>query len=191
MTQLPILTLFGIAVGLAMDAFAVSISYGCGLKQFNFKILIYVSCAFAVFQGGMAILGWVLSDLFDQYIQSVDHWVAFGLLVFIGGKMLVEAFSASSECLVIDKDNFNFKRLLLLSIATSIDALAVGISLRVLQSSIVGPSLIIAGITLALSAAGVAAGHWLQRFLGRKVEILGGLILIFIGFNILITHLTS
>lgn len=191
MVNISLLTLLWIALGLAMDAFAVSISYGCGLKQFNFKILIYVSSAFAVFQGGMAIFGWVLSDFFDQYIQSFDHWIVFGLLVFIGGKMLVEAFSASDECQTVDCRHFDFKRLFVLSVATSIDALAVGISLRVLQSSILGPSLIIAGVTLALSAAGVAAGHWLQRFLGRKVEILGGLILIIIGFDILITHLTS
>jgi len=139
----------------------------------------------------MTWLGWLLSDFFDDYIRAVDHWVAFGLLVFIGIKMIIEACTAADECEVIDCDHFDFGRLLVLAVATSIDALAVGISLRVLQADILIPALIIGAVTAVFSIVGVSAGHRLKAFLGRKTEILGGIILIFIGIRILVTHLMS
>ena len=184
-------TVFGIAVGLAMDAFAVSISYGCGLRTFSPRVMLWVSAAFAFFQGGMTLAGWAAGSLFAAYIQAVDHYIAFGLLAFIGGKMIWEAFTGSENCEHVDPRAINIKRLLVLSVATSIDALAVGLSFALLEVRILAASLIIAAVTLAFSMFGVKTGHSLQRRFGRKVEIAGGLILILIGARILITHLQA
>ena len=189
--MLSLLTILGIAVALAMDAFAVSICYGCGLKKFSAKVMIWVALAFGVFQGVMTYLGWLGGSLFAEAIQALDHFVAFGLLAFIGGKMIYEAFTGSDECYVVDPQKMDVKRLLILSLATSIDALAVGLSFAILETEILMPSLIIAAVTLMFSAVGVAAGHGLKKVLGRKVEIAGGIILILIGLNILITHLSA
>lgn len=189
--MLSLITILGIAVALAMDAFAVSICYGCGLQKFSAKLMIIVAIAFAGFQGAMTFLGWWGGSLFADYIEAVDHFVAFGLLLFIGGKMIYEAFVAPDECYVIDPNKINVKRLLVLSFATSIDALAVGLSFAVLELEILLPSIIIAIVTLAFSMLGVAAGHGLKKILGRKVEIAGGIILILIGFQILISHLSA
>lgn len=186
-----LLRILGIAVALAMDAFAVSICYGCGLKRLSMKVMILVAATFAVFQGGMTVLGWVGGSLFSKYIEAVDHYVAFGLLAIIGGKMIYEAFTGADECYVVDPKKINVKRLLLLALATSIDALAVGLSFALLEIEVVGPAIIIAVVTLVFSVIGVAAGHGLKKVLGRKVEIIGGVILILIGIEILITHLSA
>ena len=188
--MLSLLTILGIAIALAMDAFAVSICYGCGLKKFSTKVMVVVAAAFAVFQGGMTIIGWLGGGLFAEYIEKVDHYVAFGLLAIIGGKMIYEAFTGADECYVVDPKKINVKRLLLLSLATSIDALAVGLSFALLEMQVVVPALIIGVVTLIFSMIGVAAGHGLKKVLGRKVEIIGGVILILIGIEILITHLS-
>jgi putative Mn2+ efflux pump MntP len=121
----------------------------------------------------------------------VDHFVAFGLLAFIGGKMIYEAFTGEDECYVVDPKKMDVKRLLILALATSIDALAVGLSFALLETAILLPSLIIALVTLVFSMIGVAAGHGLKKILGRKVEIIGGVILILIGLQILVTHLSA
>ena len=189
--MLSLITILGIAVALAMDAFAVSICYGCGLKKFSPKLMIVVAGFFAFFQGGMTFLGFWGGSLFAVYIEAVDHFVAFGLLLFIGGKMIYEAFTGDDECYVVDPKGIDFRRLTLLATATSIDALAVGLSFAVLETEIILPSLIIALVTLVFSMLGVAAGHGLKKFLGRKVEIFGGIILIIIGIEILITHLSA
>jgi putative Mn2+ efflux pump MntP len=189
--MLSLLTILGIAVALAMDAFAVSICYGCGLKKFSIKVMLMVAVAFALFQGGMTLLGWLGGGLFADYIGAFDHFVAFGLLAFIGGKMIYESFKGPDKCYVVDPNKINVRRLLLLSLATSIDALAVGLSFAILETKILLPSLIIALVTLVFSMIGVAAGHSLKKVLGRKVEIAGGVILILIGINILITHLSA
>jgi putative Mn2+ efflux pump MntP len=189
--MLSFITILGIAVALAMDAFAVSICYGCGLKKFSAKIMIWVALAFGVFQGGMTFLGWLGGSLFANAIQAVDHFVAFGLLAFIGGKMIYEAFTGDDECYVVDPKKMDVKRLLILALATSIDALAVGLSFALLETAILLPSLIIALVTLVFSMIGVAAGHGLKKILGRKVEIIGGVILILIGLQILVTHLSA
>jgi putative Mn2+ efflux pump MntP len=187
--MLSFLTILGIAVALAMDAFAVSISYGCGLHRFSTKVMFLVAGSFALFQGGMAIIGWTVGGLFAGYIEAVDHYVAFALLALIGGKMMWEAFSAGDRCETVDPDSMNIGRLLVLSVATSIDALAVGISLALLDVKIFLAALIIAGVTLVFSMLGVKAGHILQKIFGRKIEVLGGVILILIGIHILISHL--
>ncbi len=189
--MLSLLTVLGIAIALAMDAFAVSICYGCGLKKFSARIMIWVALAFGLFQGGMTFLGWLGGGLFAEYIEAIDHFVAFGLLAFIGGKMIYEAFTGDNECYVVDPKKFDIKRLLILALATSIDALAVGLSFALLETAILIPSLIIAAVTLVFSMIGVAAGHGLKKVLGRKVEIVGGVILIIIGINILVTHLSA
>jgi putative Mn2+ efflux pump MntP len=189
--MLSLISILGIAVALAMDAFAVSICYGCGLEKFNAKLMMIVALFFAVFQGGMTFLGWWGGSLFAVHIEAVDHFIAFGLLLFIGGKMIYEAFKAPDECYVVNPNKINVKRLLLLSVATSIDALAVGLSFAILETEILFPSLIIALVTLLFSMLGVAAGHGLKKILGRKVEIAGGVILILIGIEILISHLSA
>jgi len=189
--MLSLLTILGIAIALAMDAFAVSICYGCGLKKFSMKVMLMVAAAFAVFQGGMTIIGWLGGSLFAKYIEAIDHYVAFGLLAVIGGKMIYEAFTGDDECYVVDPKKMNVKRLLLLALATSIDALAVGLSFALLEMQVIGPALIIAVVTLVISMIGVAAGHGLKKILGRKVEIAGGIILILIGVQILVTHLSA
>jgi putative Mn2+ efflux pump MntP len=189
--MLSLLTILGIAVALAMDAFAVSICYGCGLKKFSIKVMLMVAVAFAFFQGGMTFLGWLGGGLFADYIGAFDHFVAFGLLAFIGGKTIYEAFTGDDKCYVVDPNKINIKRLLLLALATSIDALAVGLSFALLEMEVVGPAMIIAIVTWVFSIIGVAAGHKLKKVLGRKMEIVGGVILILIGINILITHLIA
>jgi putative Mn2+ efflux pump MntP len=189
--MLSLLTILGIAVALAMDAFAVSICYGCGLQKFSAKLMFLVAGAFAIFQGVMTFLGWLAGGLFADYIQAFDHFVAFALLAFIGGKMIYEAFTGADECYVVDPHKMNYKRLLILAVATSIDALAVGLSFAILETEILLPSVIIALVTLLFSMVGVAAGHGLKKVLGRKVEIVGGVILIGIGLNILITHMSA
>jgi len=189
--MLSVLAILGIAIALAMDAFAVSICYGCGLKKFSAKVMIWVAMAFGVFQGLMALFGWLGGSLFAEAIQAVDHYVAFGLLAIIGGKMIYEAFTGEDECYRVNPKKMDVKRLLLLALATSIDALAVGLSFALLKEPILLPSLIIAIVTLIFSMVGVAAGHGLKKILGRRVEIAGGIILILIGINILITHLSA
>ncbi|MDZ7796259.1 MAG: manganese efflux pump MntP family protein [Candidatus Marinimicrobia bacterium] len=189
--MLSMITVFGIAVGLAMDAFAVSISYGCGLRKFSLRVMLWVAFSFAVFQGGMTLIGYAAGSAFSEYIQAVDHFIAFGLLLFIGGKMIWEAFAGEENCELVDPKMFNMRRLLLLSVATSIDALAVGLSFALLEVRIMSASLIIALVTLAFSMIGVKAGHVLQKLFGRKIEIVGGIILIMIGIRILITHLQA
>jgi len=188
--MLSFLTILGIAVALAMDAFAVSICYGCGLKKFSAKVMVWVALTFGIFQGGMTLLGWLGGSLFAEAIQAIDHFVAFGLLAFIGGKMIYEAFAAPDECYAVDPGKMDVGRLLLLALATSIDALAVGLSFAILETEILIPALVIAAVTLIFSMFGVAAGHGLKKFFGRKIEIVGGVILIIIGIHILITHLS-
>lgn len=189
--MLSLLSITGIAVALAMDAFAVSISYGCGLQRFSAKVMFTVAGVFAVFQGGMTLLGYLLGSTFAGYVQAVDHFIVFALLLFIGGKMIREAFKGNDQCETVDPAAINYNRLLLLSLATSIDALAVGLSFALLDVQVMIASLIIAAITLAFSLAGVKAGHVLHKIFGRKIEVLGGFILILIGIQILISHLSA
>lgn len=189
--MLSLLSITGIAVALAMDAFAVSISYGCGLQRFSAKVMFTVAGAFALFQGGMTLLGYLIGSSFALYVEAVDHFIAFALLLFIGGKMIREAFKGSENCETVDPAAINYRRLLLLSVATSIDALAVGLSFALLDVRVLFASLVIALVTLLFSLAGVKAGHLLHRIFGRKIEALGGFILIFIGVQILITHLST
>jgi putative Mn2+ efflux pump MntP len=182
------LTLLGIAIGLAMDAFAVAIGAGCQLCQVTWKQTLRLAWHFGLFQAFMPILGWLAGLTLVKYIEPVDHWIAFGLLAFIGGKMIYEALKHQDE--EVDRcDPTKGWRLVMLSIATSIDALAVGLSLAVLGVSIWWPALVIGVVAGVLTVVGLELGCRFGSLLGRRMEVVGGLILIGIGLKILLEHL--
>ncbi len=184
------LTLFGIALGLAMDAFAVAIGAGLQLCGATPRQTFRLAWHFGLFQAFMPIIGWLAGRTVAQYIAPVDHWIAFGLLAFIGGKMVYEALRDEGDeaeaC-----DPTKGWRLVLLSIATSIDALAVGLSLALLGVSIWYPALVIGVVAGVLTVVGMELGKRFGALLGRRMEIVGGLILIGIGVKILVEHLTG
>ncbi len=175
-----------IAVGLAMDAFAVSITCGLALKKLKIKHVFTIALSFGFFQGVMPIIGWLAGVGFRSFISSIDHWIAFGLLVIIGGKMIYESSKLESS---VKDEELNVTFLLFLSIATSIDALAVGLSFSFLKVEIITPSLIIGVVTFILSMIGVIIGKKVGHLFERKIEVFGGIILILIGFKILLSHL--
>ncbi|MCM1234861.1 MAG: manganese efflux pump MntP family protein [Ruminococcus flavefaciens] len=179
-----------IGVGLSMDAFAVSVCKGLAMERVNKKQSIIIGLYFGGFQALMPFIGWLLGIRFQKYIVSVDHWIAFVLLVFIGGKMIVEAVREKGEEEAAEKDlPINHKEMLLLAVATSIDALAVGITFAFLDIPIVEAVVIIGCITFVLSILGVVAGNYFGNRYKKKAEITGGVILILIGFKILLEHL--
>ena len=184
------LTLFGIAVALAMDAFAVALGTGMNLATLTGRHLFRLGFHFGLFQALMPIIGWLAGIGFQQQIAAWDHWIAFGLLAFVGGHMLWEAWSEDHE----EKDSKDPTRglsLVILSVATSIDALAVGFSLSVLGVSIWTPALVIGLIAGVLTVIGMLIGRRAGNHWGPRVEIFGGLILIGIGLKILVEHLAG
>ena len=183
------LTLIGIAIGLAMDAFAVSIAVGLTLKQVSLRQTFRLAYHFGLFQALMPIIGWLAGRSIADWIGPVDHWVAFGLLTAIGGKMIYEAVK-DEEREGEPKDPTKGASLVVLSVATSIDALAVGLSLALLGVEIWYPALVIGLVALAFTAVGLHLGKRFGALLGRRVEIVGGVILILIGVRILVEHLT-
>lgn len=176
-----------IAFGLAMDAFAVSITSGLTIKRLKIKNALRIAMFFGLFQAIMPLVGWLAGLSLRGLISGVDHWIAFGLLGMIGCKMIFESTKMESDKKAVDP--LNIYVLLMLSIATSIDALAVGLSLSFLRVSIVTPAIIIGVITFLLSLLGVFVGNRLGHFFENKIEATGGLILIGIGIRILIEHL--
>lgn len=175
-----------IAIGLAMDAFAVSICKGLSMKKMSWKKALIVALYFGIFQGLMPVIGYFLGTTFESLVTKIDHWIAFGLLVFIGLNMLKEAFGNDSEnC----NDNVDFKTMVVLAIATSIDALAVGITFAFLQANILLASLIIGIITFTICIIGVKIGNKFGDKYERNAEAVGGLILILMGTKILLEHL--
>lgn len=181
---------FLLAVSLCFDTLAVSIVGGACLGRLTFgkvaKILIFM----ALFQGGFTFIGWALGASVEQYIARFDHWVAFGLLAFIGGRMIVEAFSKKEEEKSVDL--LSTGHLILASVATSIDALAVGISLAMVGIGIGRMAYycaVIALVTAVAAAIGLFGGDRLGKRLGSRINLLGGLILIGIGIKILVEHL--
>jgi manganese efflux pump family protein len=182
------LTLIGIAVGLAMDAFAVSIAVGLTLKQVSFRQTFRLSYHFGLFQALMPIVGWAAGRSIAGWISPIDHWVAFGLLAGIGGHMIYEAVK-DEEREGEPKDPTKGASLVFLSVATSIDALAVGLSLALLGVDIWYPALVIGLVALAFTAVGLHLGKRFGALLGRRMEIVGGVILILIGVRILVEHL--
>jgi putative Mn2+ efflux pump MntP len=174
-----------IAVGLSMDSFAVAISNGLTIINLDKKKSLIIAVSLAVFQAVMPFIGWFAGLKVEKYIEEFDHWIAFGLLLFIGLKMIVEAFYENED----NKSELNFLRLIAQSIATSIDALAVGISFAILKMEILIPVFIIGVVTFIFSLLGLQLGKFLGKKFGKYVEIFGGLVLIGIGVKILFEHL--
>ncbi|MFC1498395.1 manganese efflux pump MntP family protein [Verrucomicrobiota bacterium] len=177
-------TIIFIALALAMDAFAVSIASGITIKRLHLKHAFTIAAWFGAFQAIMPILGWLGGVKLKAFTGGIDHWIAFGLLCFVGCKMIYEAFRI--ETIEKKTNPLDIHVLFILSIATSIDALAAGISFALLAVSILMPVLIIGVITFIMSFAGVLIGDKSGHFFEKKIEIVGGLILIGIGIKILI-----
>ena len=179
-----------LAIGLSMDAFAVSICKGLGMKRINLKIAVILGLFFGGFQAGMPVIGWALGSQFMGIISPIDHWIAFILLAFIGGKMLWEAFTEDeNEGDGKDAEKIDLGEYLILAIATSIDALAVGITFAFLGVNIVLAIAVIGVTTFALSVVGVAVGHAFGARYEKGATIAGGIVLILIGCKILLEHL--
>ena len=176
-----------ISVSLAMDCFAVSIAGGATCTKPRIANAIKVGLSFGFFQAMMPLIGWAIGFSFKDLIENVDHWIAFSLLLAIGIKMLYEAFRKSPE--KEKADITKIPTLLLLSVATSIDALVIGISLSILGTSILIAILIIGLFAFIFSVSGYYLGHKIGKMIGNKMEVIGGIILIGIGTKILIEHL--
>lgn len=183
--------LFLMGVSLAMDAFAVSVCKGLAMRKVNKKQCLVIALFFGGFQALMPFLGWLLGNRFEGYITSIDHWIAFILLGFIGGKMVVEAIRDKGEEPEITEIDppLDIKELFVLAVATSIDALAVGITFAFLEIPIVEAMLIIGITTFVISVAGVYIGNFFGNKYKSKAELVGGIILILIGLKILLEHL--
>ena len=176
-----------IGIGLSMDAFSVSICKGLTTKEFSWKMALTCGLWFGFFQALMPLIGYFLGSQFEQYITAIDHWIAFGLLFLIGANMIREALSKKDE--VSADSALNFKTMLLLAIATSIDALAVGISFACIQVKIWSSVLIIGVTTFLFSIVGVKIGNVFGSKFEKGAEVVGGIILILIGLKILLEHL--
>lgn len=177
-----------IAVGLSMDAFAVAICQGLASRRFKVKSALAIAFAFGLFQALMPMLGWALGTQFADYITAYDHWVAFVLLAIIGGKMIYDALIEKQED-APQEEKLSLRKLLLLAIATSIDALAVGVSFAFLKVNIAFSTALIGVITFTLSFAGVWIGNKFGAKYKSKAELAGGVILVLIGVKILLEHL--
>ncbi len=181
-----LITIFFIAVALGVDAFSVAIGIGATNSKKSWAPVLRLSVAFGFFQFAMAVIGWLAGLTVVEIISVFDHWVAFGLLAVIGGKMIWEGFEKES-----DEEKADQTRgwpLLLLSIATSIDSLAVGFSFSVLKTPILFSAIAIGIVCFLMTAVGMIFGKVLARLFGKKVEIFGGIVLIAIGVKILIEH---
>jgi putative Mn2+ efflux pump MntP len=183
-----VLTLFLIALGVSADAFAVALGKGLHVRTLAGRDAISIALSFGVFQALMPLIGYLLATSFRDHITEWDHWIAFALLSLIGGKMLWEAIGPGADD-EEDAEGVGLRELLVLSFATSIDALAVGISFAFLDVSIVPASVLIGVVTAAVSLLGVSIGHRAGLTFRRPAEIAGGLILIAIGVRVLLDHL--
>ena len=184
------LTLLGIAVGLSMDALAVAIGTSVSLRGVTPRQVFRLSFHFGLFQALMPILGWTLGSLAVGYIHAYDHWIAFALLIFVGVKAIYEALSGEDEDGATRRDPTRGWNLMLLSVATSIDALAVGLTFAMLGIVVWYPALVIGCITAAITLAGMIFGSWLGQRFGKVMEVVGGLVLIAIGVRILAGHIS-
>ena len=175
-----------ISLGLAMDAFAVSVCKGLAMKKMSWKKAIIIGLYFGVFQAVMPTIGFFLGTTFERFITNIDHWIAFILLVGIGINMIKEAFDEESEN---RNDNVDIKTMLVLSIETSIDALAIGIKFACLKMHILIPVITIGVTTFIISVIGVKIGNRFGDKYEKKAETMGGVILILLGTKILLEHL--
>jgi len=192
--------IFAIGIGLSMDAFAASVCEGLSMRKLNIKNTMIIAFMFGLFQFLMPLLGYFFCVQFESYIEGFDHWIAFAFLCFIGAKLIFDAIKEKRESSSlklkadsnIDKKDdpvFSFRRILLLSIATSIDALAVGISFAFFDINIFSASAIVGITTFVLSILGVLLGNFFGEKYKTPAQIVGGIILIGIGFKILFEHL--
>lgn len=181
------ITLFLIALGLAMDSVTVSISCGLILYKFKWKNSLRIAVFMGVFQGIMPVIGWFLGSTFRVYIESVDHWIAFAILVFLGGRMIYEQVTANDDFKCFDPTSY--KTLTGLALATSIDALAVGITFSIIHISIVYAGLVIGFTSFFLSFLAVYLGSKFKQKMKIPFELIGGIILILIGIKILTEHI--
>ena len=186
MMPMDILTVILIAVGLAMDAFAVSIAKGISIDNQKGKNALIIATFFAVFQMLMPVIGWLTGLGLEELIRGIDHWIAFILLVLIGSRMIYD--STKKERLQRES-GLRLHALLILSVATSIDALMVGLSFAFLQTAIVIPIIAIGIVTFFLSYLGFHFGNAIGNILGSKIKVIGGVILIALGIKILLEHL--
>lgn len=178
-----------IAVALGMDAFSVAIGIGAASRRISPAPVLRLAASFGLFQFFMPVAGWLGGMTIAAYIDSFDHWLAFALLLYVGGKMIHESFRGK-DAEELANDPTRGLTLLMLSVATSIDALAVGLSLALLKTPILYPSVIIGIVAFLMTAAGMIFGEKLGRMFGKRVEVVGGLILVGIGIKILWDHLT-
>lgn len=175
-----------IALGLAMDAFAVSLGAGATRFISGPRPVFRLSFHFGLFQALMPVLGWFAGSTIAAYISAFDHWIALGLLAFVGGRMVRSGLDSRGEC--HETDPTRGATLIMLSVATSIDAFAIGLSLAMLQVNILYPAVVIGIVAAGLSLAGVFAGNRLGCAFGKRMELVGGLVLIAIGLRVVISH---
>jgi manganese efflux pump family protein len=184
-----ILIIVIIGIGLAMDCFAVALARGAQPGIDKIRLALVFAFVFGLFQTGMTVIGWAAGSLFMSIIAPYDHWVAFIILFVIGLKMIIEGFKNETTGINKTTNLQQITSILLLSIATSMDALAIGLGFAFLNIDIIIPSLIIGLIAAIFAIAGVLMGTKLEKILGNKIEILGGIILMGIGIKILSEHL--
>ncbi len=184
-----LLTIFLIAIGLSFDTFAVSISSGLILKKIDFYNATKIALTLALFQAAMPLIGWLAGSGIKQYAESFDHWIAFGILALLGGKMVYESFKTDPE-----ERSFNpldIRVMIGMAIATSIDALVVGFSFALLDFKILISVGIIGAVTYIVAMLGMLFGKKIGSRMGRRMEMLGGVMLFLIGLKILIEHLSA
>jgi putative Mn2+ efflux pump MntP len=182
-----LITSFFIATGLAMDAFAVSLGVGTTGQARDPRAKFRLAFHFGVFQAGMTLLGWLVGATIAGLISSIDHWVALVMLAYVGVNMIRSGLDKKGDC--YQSNPSKGKTLMVLCVATSLDAMAVGLGMAMIQAPVLLPSLIIGVVTSSLSIFGLLAGTRLGETFGRRMEILGGLILIGIGLRIVFTHI--
>lgn len=182
-----LITIILIAFGLAMDALAASLTMGMTIRNLKMKHALEIACFFGAFQTFMPAVGWLAGFTLASLISGVDHWVAFGLLSFIGCKMIYESTKMKQN--EKTSNALTIWVLLFLSVATSIDALAVGLSFALLKTPIATPIIVIGVVTFSLSLLGVSIGKRFGHLFENKIEIVGGFILITIGIKVLVEHL--
>lgn len=177
-----------IGIGLSADAFAVAVCKGLNMRKINYNHALIIALFFGGFQALMPLIGWILGSSFRVYIENFDHWIAFVLLGFIGGKMIFEALKNEEEgCCGCDR--LDIKELFIMAVATSIDALAVGITFALVDVNIWGSIIVIGLTTFILSTIGVIIGNKFGAKYKSKAELAGGVILVLIGLKILLEHL--
>lgn len=182
-----LLATLGLAFGLGMDAFSVAVASGGVLGSVSIRQAFRLSFHFGLFQFAMPVVGWLIGSLVVDQIKEIDHWIAFALLGAIGARMIWEAVKSEPEA--VPKDPTRGMSLVMLSVATSIDALAVGLTLAFIGTPILPPSILIGLVAANMTLLGLLLGRYAGRILGGRVEIAGGLILIGIGLKILLEHL--